>query len=166
MIHHIQAYSKTKHYGRALNQAISYYPDNCWLIIRDFDTMPFDGYHEILEQAIKDNPDCRFFTCWTNRAYGLPMDRETNILNHWRNAQGRKKRYTELKGVVPAFFWMIHKSLWTERPFDDHPIIWHGKSFDARWTKHMDEKKIRIDHLYIFHFYRLNKSHGDYGHLK
>ena len=170
MIFHVQAYASDKLYGKALNNHIQHLPDDCWVIVRDLDTLPLTSHAmKLCEQAIIDRPDVDLFTCATNRVYGQGLSRESDIIAHHDNASRLEmgdKKYLQIKGCVPAFFWLFRKSLWLDNPFDDLPIISGNNSFDARWTKDKDWVKVRICHLFIFHFYRLNKDKSDYSHLK
>ena len=166
MIFDITPSAPDKHYGRVLNEYIRCFPDDAWIIIRDQDTQYL--HHEstkICYEAIADNPQCDLFSCATNRAWGQGFSNDPNILNHHKLAYNRDKKYTTIRGIVPAFFWMFPKRLWIDNPFDDYPIIHGGKSFDTRWTQGKAWNMLRIDHLYVFHFYRLHKHHRNYAHL-
>ena len=170
MIHHISPYASDKYLGRALNAHIEPLPNDAWICVRDNDTCfltPNSG--RLIEQAIIDRPDVDLFTCATNRVYGQGLSRESDIIVHHDTASRLEmgaKKYLRIKGCVPAFFWLFRKSLWLDNPFDDLPIISGNNSFDARWTKDKDWVKVRICHLFVFHFYRLNKDKSDYSHLK
>lgn len=169
MIYEFTPYAQDKRYGKVLNDCVSITPQDSWICIRDRDTMYLDpNSGDLLYEAIRDNPDCKFFTCSTNRVFGQPLSDNTDILNHFKKTfeKREEKSYIEVTGVVPAFFWLFHRSVWEENKFDELPIIANHMSFDARWTKRLNIKKIRIEHLYIFHFYRLNKHHREYSHLK
>lgn len=167
MIFDITPHAKDKRYGKALNEQIACMPEDTWVVVRDRDTMYLRS-DCVLEEAITDNPGVELFTCATNRAFGQRMLTHSDILWHWKEAQRRaeKKEYTKVSGVLPAFFWMFPRTLWQRYPFDDHPIIHDRKSFDTRWCNDLGEiPKIRIEHLYVFHFYRLQKHHKDFNHL-
>jgi len=170
MIYHITPFSETKQYGKALNEHIKCFPDDSWICVRDQDTMFLTSTSVLLlDKAIEDNPDCQLFTCATNRSYGSLMSTNADILVSCSKAQELEKqppRYSVLQGVVPAFLWLFPKSLWKKYPFDDLPIISGQKSFDVRWTRNMNVKKLRIENLYIFHLYRLYKERSDYSHLQ
>lgn len=167
MIYYITPFANDKRYGKALNDHIKLLPDDSYVCVRDLDTLVFSGTNleQILMQAVKDNPETDLFTCATNRAWNYQLLRETNITWHKKEAKNRSKKYTEITGIVPAFFWFFHKTIWIERPFDNLPIIHNRRSFDVRWTQHNLWKKTRIEHLYIFHDYRLGQPVKNYSHL-
>lgn len=158
--------AEDKLYGKMLNEHIQCFPDDCWICVRDDDTMYLQrDRKQIMLQAIMDKPDTDLFTCRTNRLMGQGISPDPNILNHHALAQNRKKGYVDIKGTVPAFFWLFPKRIWIERPFDEYPIVHRNRSFDSRWTGHVNWIKRRIEHLYVFHFYRLDKDPRDHSHL-
>ena len=167
MIYYFTPFAPDKLYGRAINEHIKHLPDDSWICVRDGDTMFLTSdYGHIIQQAIIDNPGCDLFSCSTNRAFGQKMSNDPNVLTHYREAINREKSYTKITGIVPAFFWVFNKRHWLKYPFDEHPIIHNRKSFDVRWCRDSHKwEMLRIDHLYIFHLYRLHKPRRDYSHL-
>lgn len=160
-----------KLYGKALNDHIKHLPDDSWIVVMDGDACFLtDDYGKVIEQAINDNPDADLMTCKTNRAWGQGFENETDIvkIRQWAVNASQKKYYRKLKTVLPAFFWLFPKKTWIKHPFDDKPILHKGSSFDARWCFqliHSNANMVMIEHLYVFHYYRLHKDIKDKSHL-
>lgn len=169
--------------GRELNKHIECLPEDSWILVTDRDTMFLgDNYAKIIYEAIEDNPDAALMTCWTNRLKNKDMcldgsiSYDPDVINHyWKSEMLERckedekfKKYTEIKRkVVAGMFWLFPRSTWETNKFDDMPVIKKGgKSFDIRWTEKINGKRIMINRLYIFHYYRMHKKLGDYDHLK
>ena len=137
-IFYITPFSSSKHYGRELNKHIEPLPDNCWIVVRDLDTMvlsPNTG--NLIEQAIIDNPKAELITTNTNRVWGSPLNSNSDIVWHIKKAHQleSEKDYQLIEGVIPAFCWIFPKSTWSKMPFDDLPILHppnNPNSFDVR----------------------------------
>lgn len=176
MIFYIQGFCSEGRYGAHLNKHISYLPDDAWICVTDLDVatlLPDAMIH--VEHAIEDHPDAVLMSCVTNRL-GMPrftvsdeMFEEYDIRKHIKFAQKRPERqYSEIEGIVPGFFMLFPKSTWIKHPFDDKPLIVEGDAtFDIRWSRQIEGKKILIEGLYVFHIYRLGMPHGrwDTDHL-
>lgn len=165
-IFHISAYATDKYYGRALNEHIQCLPDDAWIALRDGDVMYLNhDWGEIIEQAVIDNPGAPLMTCRTNRAYGQGFDDNPDAIFHYYKSLNRPKAYTPITGIAPSFFWLFPKSVWARTPFDDHPIIYQGNSFDTRFFRKLPKGALMIEHLYVFHYYRLHDQSKGWRHL-
>lgn len=169
--------------GRELNKHIECFPDDSWILITDRDTMFLgDNYAKIIHEAINDNQDAELLTCWTNRlknknmCFGGKINEDTNIIQHYVLSKSMEQldqipgfeKYTVLKEKhIAAMMWLFPKSTWIKNKFDEGMVLQRGgKSFDMRWTEQIDGKKIMINRLYIFHYYRMHKSILNFDHLK
>ena len=164
----VQEYARDKLYGKALNKRISRIPEDYWICVMDLDAMfLYPNQPDLMYEAIETHPDTTLFTCSTNRAWGQQVSPEGDITKHIKIAHEKAKEriYKPISGVIPAFFWLFHHKVWRKHPFDDKPII-SGDSFDTRWCRTLPGRKMRIEHLYIWHTYRIDKYHRDYKHLK
>lgn len=173
-IYEFTPYAKDKRYGKVLNEHIRTTPDDAWIIVRDRDTQyltPHAG--DIPLRAIADHPDADLFTCITNRIgdkrflYKGEFNEDANIRKHHRIAYELQQypSYTEVDGIIPAFFWLFPKRVWLKNPFDEDEMFNKDGTFDIRWTSKITGKKIRIDHLYLFHDYRMYKGRWHMTHL-
>ena len=175
---HISPLSIDMKLGRELNAHIECFPEGSWIMVTDRDSMFMgDNYVKIIHEAIEDNPDAALMTCITNRLKNQKMcfdgeiSHDPDVINHYWKAkelEDNNVKYIELKqSVVAGMMWLFPRSTWERNKFDDGSIIIKGgKSFDIRWTERIKGKKILINRLYCFHYYRLHKDCGDYGHLK
>lgn len=171
-IFYLTAWATDKLYGKALNDHIQHLPDDSWIVVIDGDTCFLsDNYGNVIEQAIKDNPDAALMTCKTNRAWGQGFDKGGDIVAHYHKARSlgeQKNTYTKMQTILPGFFWLFHKSTWIKHKFDEKPILYKGSSFDARWCYLLlrdNMKMVMINNLYVFHYYRLHKDIKDTTHL-
>ena len=158
-----------KLYGKALNEHIQRFPEDSWICVRDRDTAYLPGVDSgaIMQRAIEKYPGMTLFSCSTNRSWGQKMDDNPNIIDHIHKAKemSLNESYKPIKGIVPAHFWLFPRALWVKHPFDNNPIIHRANSFDVRWTRFMNCRKIKIEHLYLFHIYRLGSDVKSFEHL-
>lgn len=170
MIYEFTPYARDKRYGQVLNSHISLLPEDAWICVRDRDTMyltPDSG--DIMYEAIKKYPSADLFTCSTNRGPGQKLDPETDIREHCRTAAIRAlnpcySTYGKEK-VFPAYWWLFPKRTWRNNRFDNEVIITEQGTFDTRWCRDVGSMRIKIEHLYIFHLFRLYKDHGNISHF-
>lgn len=174
MIFEITPFALDKRYGKALNEYIRHFPDDSWICVRDRDTMYLTSDSgRIMEQAIVDMPDTACFTCNTNRlamasrCYRGKIEENDSIIYHKAIAKqlAKEKKYTPVRGILPGFFWLFPKRTWIENPFDELKIVDRMKTFDIRWSEKITGKKVKIEHLYLFHDYRLGQDRRNIRHL-
>lgn len=173
-IRYITPFANDKNIGRAYNQAISELPDDCFVVLRDGDTMflaPEWGTQ--IETIIKDNPDYDVITCMTNRV-GLKdcllfgEFRECEISDHiWAAQICWYENGTEVKQttVAPGMLMIFHKSVWQKHKFKEKSIV-----FDRQFSAEVivGGGKIGVAKgLYIFHLYRWgsNNPKSSINHL-
>lgn len=160
-IRYITPFSVHKNIGRAYNEAISELPDDCYVCIRDGDTMFLTpDWGVLIEQIIKANPDYDVITCMTNRV-GLKdcllfgEFRECEISDHiWAAQRCWYENGTEVKqtSVAPGMLMIFNKSVWLKHKFKENSII-----FDRQFSESVTKSGGKIGvakGLYIFHLYR------------
>lgn len=148
--------------GGEYNEVISELPDDCWIVLRDGDTMflTSDWGHQI-KQIIEANMEYDLITCMTNRL-GVPEQ-----LWHGEITEGDISRQIEIgkiawkdhkTTVVPAklaagLCMIFHKSTWEKvGGFPEHDITF-DRVFSAKVLKHGGKIGIAKG-LYLFHLYR------------
>lgn len=160
-IRYITPFALDKNIGREYNQVISELPDDCYIVIRDGDTMFLTpDWGKQIEEIILANPEYDLITCMTNRIgnvfHTVPnmfdveeISKHINLANHMNDFW--KAKVTETN-ICPGMLMIFHKSLWNEIKFHECTIF-----FDKRFseTALRKGKKIGIAKgLYLLHLYR------------
>lgn len=174
-IRYITPFALDKNIGKAYNEAISELPDDCFVVLRDGDTMFLTPYWgKQIECIIGMNPEFSLITCMTNRIgvrdcllYGEFMDKpiEEQIKLAYTCWVDHK---TDVKQtlVAPGMLMIFHKSLWLKHKFRENSII-----FDRQFSNDVIRGGGKIGvakGLYIFHLYRFGQENPQSytNHLK
>lgn len=161
--------------GGGLNRTIECLPDDCWVCVRDGDTMFLThDWGERAEALVTTGYD--LIGCLTNRIgipHHLPDGFFSNIGSitvHKLIAEQHHDRgiwVKEIKtGPIAGFFMLFPKKLWLDvGGFDEETIY-----FDSIFTERARAKGARIgvaQGLYIFHMYRWGSDdpRNDIQHL-
>ena len=161
-IHYISPFSTSNNIGGEYNNRISELPKNCYVVLRDCDTMFLnsDIGHRI-EAIILANPEYQLITCMTNRI-GLPylcvdnMFDEPDIQKHLDLAQTINGTNVYPCLVAPGMLMIFHKSVWEKVKFIENSIY-----FDRQFSQDVLDKGMSIGvatGLYLFHLYRFGKE--------
>lgn len=164
-IRYITPFALDKNIGRAYNEAIYELPDDCFVVLRDGDTMFLTPeWGNQIEQIIKDNPDYDLITCMTNRIGVKELcvdylfdckDISTHIIDcefRWRE----NKTKVIPTDIAPGMLMIFHKSLWLKHKFRENSII-----FDRQFSNDVIRGGGKIGvakGLYIFHLYRFGQE--------
>lgn len=161
-IHFITPYdlSGSKNIGKSYNEAISDLPDDCYICLRDGDTIFLTpDWGTQIKSLIEANPDYHIIGCMTNRL-AIPqqlvpgMFDEADISKHIEKAYELQKNGTEiLKSNMAAGLCLIfHKSVWQKCKFKENTVI-----FDRIFCIDAALKGFNIGiakGLYLLHLYR------------
>lgn len=160
-IRYITPFALDKNIGREYNQVISELPEDCYIVIRDGDTMFLTpDWGKQIEEIIKNNPEYSLITCMTNRI-GNDKQRVTGMFyefdlnKHHQEAVSRSKSLrTEVipHTIAPGMLMIFHKSLWNEIKFQERTIF-----FDKRFSEKVLKSGRKIGlatGLYLLHLYR------------
>lgn len=152
--------------GKAYNEAIAELPDDCWIVLRDGDTMFLThDWGSQIEAIIKANPYYDLITCMTNRLgisdqllYGEINDYEIGDQIDVAKACWTNHGTEVVPAKLAAGLCMIfHKSIWVKaKGFPEHSI-----TFDRVFSERVINNggKIGIAKgLYIFHLYRFGQA--------
>jgi len=165
-IRFIQPFSQSKNIGHEYNQCISELPNDCYICLRDQDTLPLrSDFGNQIYEVIKANPDYPIIGCMTNRLrapYQLSKGKfsnDPNISNHIEIANQEwdehKTLVTEVPGVA-GMCMIFHKSVWERIKFDENTIF-----FDKRFCEQARKLGMKIGvarGVYLFHLYRWGKE--------
>lgn len=168
-----------KNLGRAYNEHCQVVPDGDWICIRDGDTMFLNPFwsKQIEDIILKNGSKYNLISCMTNRLgldWQLPygLDKDPDILNHAERAEDHYERYYDT--VIPSkretagLFMLFPKTTWEEVRFLD------GLNNDGVFIDYAFSKTVKnqlgglgiAKGIYLFHLYRLNRSHArDIEHL-
>jgi len=173
-IHYFTPSPNDNDLGSDYNYYMSLLPnDNDWACFTDRDAFFIqNNYITKIEKAVKDNSDAGLITCITNRVgerkqcYKERIDDNPNILAHY--AIGKKLEniytYTEIPHEISGFCMMVKKSVWQNVKF---PAGLLGVDNEySRMIIDAGYRIIRMDGLYMFHYYRLKQGRNNKEHLK
>lgn len=164
-IRFIQPFSQSKNIGFEYNQCISELPDDCYVVLRDMDTLPLrSDWGNQIYKVIEANPAYQIIGCMTNRLrapYQLVKGKfsdDPDISNHIEIANQLWDEKGTLVTEVPLVAGMcmiFHKSICEQIKFDENTIF-----FDKRFCEQARKLKMKIGvarGVYLFHLYRFGK---------
>lgn len=165
-IRYITPFSTEKNIGKAYNEAIQELPDDCYVVLRDGDTMFLTpDWGNQIDRIIADNPEYSVITCMTNRLglkeclpYGLLNDSSIDLQIYMAETQWRMHNTTVKPGTVaPGMLMIFHKSVWNRAcGFKENSILF-DREFSAAVIKSGGKIGIAMG-LYIFHLYRYGQK--------
>ena len=170
-IHYITPFSTEKNIGKEYNDRISELPDDCYIVLRDGDTMFLTsdwGSH--IKEIIEANPKYHIISCVTNRV-GLRthvidgMFDEENISKHIQKAIDIKSNEVIDTNLAPGYLMIFHKSVWDKVKFMENSI-----AFDTQFSLQARELGYKVGlaiGFYLLHLYRWGKQDpkGYHNHL-
>jgi hypothetical protein len=164
-IRYVTPFALDKNIGKAYNEAISELPDDCFVVLRDGDTMFLTTeWGNQIEQIIKYNQDYDVITCMTNRIgvrecllysefMDKPIEKQIEIAQTcWLDHKADVKQTL----VAPGMLMIFHKSTWAKHKFRENSII-----FDRQFSNDVIRSGGKIGvakGLYIFHLYRFGQE--------
>lgn len=160
-IRYITPFATDLNIGREYNKVISELPEDCYVVLRDGDTMFLTSdWGKQIEEIILANPEYDLITCMTNRI-GIEsqcvrhMFNEERIGHHVSTAKisaFSARTLVEPHTICPGMLMIFHKSLWNEIKFVENSIF-----FDKRFSEEVlkSGRKIGLAKgLYLLHLYR------------
>jgi len=161
IIHFIQPFHPDKNIGKEFNSRIAELPADCYICLRDQDTLPLrSDWGAQIYQVIEANLDFDIIGCMTNRLkapYQLvngKFNSDPDISNHIEIANNQWDKYgTQVTGVpiVAGMCMIFHKSVWEAIKFKENSIFF-DKEFcqSAKGRFNVGAAK----GVYLFHLYR------------
>jgi hypothetical protein len=176
IIHFIQPFAQDKNIGKEYNSRISELPDDCYICLRDQDTLPLrSDWGAQIYQVIEANPNYQIIGCMTNRLrapyqlYKGKFSNDSDISNHIQIAnelwQQNGTKVTDVPGIA-GMCMIFHKSVWERIKFEENSIF-----FDKQFCDKARKLKMNIGvarGVYLFHLYRFGQKDpfGYTGHLR
>lgn len=158
-IHFISPFSQTVNIGGEYNARINELPDDCYICLRDQDTLPLlPDFGVQIHDLITNNPNFDSFTCMTNRVgiaeHCVPgMFDEADITKHIAKAEELRAITTVESTLICTGYCMIfHKSVWQKYKFRENLI-----AFDIEWSRRLMFYGLKIGlakGIYLLHLYR------------
>jgi len=182
-IHHLTPARSDKNYGKAINDAIRGLPDDCFICLRDIDTLPLDHVSFIKQcEEIAEAGEYGLVSCMTNRL-GLiwqlvydeiqkedGIDIGDEITKAKEMAKEHGSTVTEAPREVAGVMMLFPKKVWKEvGGFREGGIIWGNQLLDNIFYEAVKAKGYKVGlcyGIYLFHLYRWKKSRRDKNHLK
>lgn len=177
MIHVCQPYRVDKNLGKAYNDAFKLIGDNDWLCITDYDILlllPETIAH--LHGYVEHFPDTGIFTCAANRSHINSINQllptgvsdDDRVTTHIAIAKAQTKKLyqvTELNKHISGFLMMISKKTWNNVKFPEDMRCLGVDNVYSNRILQAGLKILRMDGVYVFHTYRLDKNVKDINHL-
>lgn len=168
----VEPYAKDKNLGRAYNETIRKLDG--WILIKDYDVLI------LLPETIRQIehyttlfPETGLFTCYTNRIANSEqllngVDSNDSIRHHINLAkQQQSKLYTvtELVKPISGMLMVIHKNTWNEIKFSEEMLCLGVDNDYHNRLKEAGKSVLRMNGIYVWHTYRLDKGVKDKAHL-
>jgi hypothetical protein len=150
--------------GKGINDFIELLPEDCWVVIRDADTLFMTSDQQAqIQRIVESNPPYDLIGCRTNRLRSPyqavdGLFEEDSIMVHLDLAKSLEKEYDTViedlpaPNVIAGMFMLFRKSLWKEHPFPERTI-----QFDMVYSNQIREagKSLGIAQgIYLLHLYR------------
>lgn len=163
IIHYITPFSTAKNIGAEYNARISELPDDCFICLRDGDTMfltPDWGSH--IAKIITANPEYDLITCMTNRVgrkelCAPGMFNVESITDHVNYANSIKSNNVIDCTMAPGYCMIFKKSVWERVKFKENSITF-DKLFSFGVAKTGGKVGVATG-LYLLHLYRWNQKY-------
>jgi len=178
-IHIISPFSFDKRLGKAYNDAMKIIPENDWVIITDYDvcfllpeTIPR------IKEYIEKYPKTALFNCLTNRiggnspkymCYKKSISEDVNFKNHIDIAKElhlKGLQVTKASHELSGFLMVMPKKTWNKYKFNEDKLCLGVDNHFYNLLIKNRETILRMDSVYVWHTYRLDKKIKDKSHLK
>ena len=175
MIHYVTPYRKDRNLGKAYNDTFKLIGDDDWLCITDYDVLALlPTTLSLLEDYADNYPEADMFVCYANRTYPTnqqiynQVSDNDSIKHHMDIAAELAKQpmsVTRVTQNVSGFLMLIPKRIWNEIKFvEDLKCLGVDTMFSR--AMHAANKVIyRMNTVYVFHIYRLEKGLQNKDHL-
>lgn len=176
MIHVRIPYSIDKRLGVAYNKEMASIPDDDWMCFIDHDVLfllPETIRH--LHEYVAQNEKAGILTCYGSRMHKGSKEQflkqsDSDIKTQIQIAETQTKllyKTTEIKDYLKlsGFLMLISKKMWNQVKFNENRgCLWVDTDF-ACAVYDAGKKIVRMDGIYVWHTYRLNKNVEDKLHL-
>lgn len=157
----IQPFDQECNIGREYNIVVAEQPDDAWIILRDQDTLPFEGFAKQVYSMIQNNPGYDLIGCMTNRLnvneqLVKGMFDEDSVTAHLNKAKELYSTQVKEAKLVAGLCMIFPKSTWVKVG----GFVEKSKYFDRIFCEKIRRGKGRIGiatGLYLFHLYRYDK---------
>lgn len=161
--------------GFGYNDILKKFKHDDWVCVMDGDVMFLNNdFGEQILNVIKKNPEAGIITCLTNRIgsqsqlYNEIMSEEGDIRKHKIIANDlHEKNYekvTKIDEPISGFLLCFQISTFKKAGMFDSGILHIDRHFANR-VRELGKPILRMDGLYVLHYYRLNEGHRYTSHL-
>lgn len=174
---HLVPYAVNKSIATAYNEAIARVTGFEWILLTDADVMFLTpDYGHLIAQVIRENPRAGLITCFTNRV-GPTRQRtpegimsEPSLLKLREMALEHRRKFgaavSTITPPVSGMFLLFHKKTWEAvGGFKGEGML----GVDWRFSKEIHAAGLpilRMDGLFVAHFYRLDSGARNLAHLR
>lgn len=173
------SYRVDKNLGKAYNSDMSLLADDDWAILTDWDILfllPETIAH--IQGYIDRFPGTGIFTCYASRTHhintGLQMfesgiDPSDSILHHIKIAKKQTAKLYEVTPInrfISGFLMVISKATWDKIKFVEDLKCLHVDNIYSNRIIEAGLPILRMDGVYVYHIYRLDKDIKNTDHLQ
>lgn len=171
MIYAFVPYGNNGNLAKAYNDHCELVPnDNDWIILWDADVMVLTPrYQEVMEEAVKANPEYELFTCYTNRVKCKPqlvkeMFYVSDIKEHRNKAvelyKNKRRSIKNIRRVISGHCMMFQKKTWKKYKFRAYKGdgMFGVDTLFSRDILRGGGKIGLIEAVYAYHYYRFNEG--------
>lgn len=175
MIHCMIPYRNDRNLGKAYNDAFKLIADDDWLCITDYDVLFLQpDTIKLMNDYVEQFKDADMFVCYANRTYPTNAQNyngvsdNANLLYHIELAKNialKPLSVTKVEQNVSGFLMLIPKRIWNEIKFtEDLKCLGVDTLFSQRM---LNAKKTiyRMNTVYVWHTYRLDRGITNKDHL-
>ena len=181
MIYYSIPYSTEKNIGGYYNSVMENLKnDDDFACFVDGDTIfTTSNFGNQINDTVKRYPDCRFFTCYTNRVgfkkqvYPMVDPNNNDMEYHRRIGSLLQERYWDLcddlsdlprTHLISGMLMLVRKDLWRQVGGFKNGMLSVDNDFHAKCIDN-NEKLLLMKGVYIYHWYRW-PNYGNTSHLK
>lgn len=176
MILHVTPYSIEKNLAKAYNETMQLLKSGDSAVLRDIDTLyPLPETAGMIEEYAICYPGS-VLTCFCNRVSHLShrqllggiVNENPNIITHIslaRSLAGKPMTVTQIERDISGFLMVVPQEVWAKYPFDESGKCLGVDTYWNRAIRAAGVKILRMDSVYIWHTYRLEKGITNKTHL-
>lgn len=177
MIHFVTPYREDRNLGKGYNEAMQLIGEDDWLCITDYDVLFLlpDTIKNIMQYPLKF-PDGDVFVCYANRTHISnaqlfegkinDCDQISKHIEIAKRIQEEGISVTKIEQNISGFLMLISKKTWHEIKFTEDLKCLGVDTWFSKCLLQAKKTIYRMNNIYVFHIYRLDKGINNKSHLE